>query len=67
MRSRSITLLYLFFAFVFVGISSAQTSRGSMQGAIKESAGAVAGTAAPAADQGAVNLTALKSSRAKAY
>jgi hypothetical protein len=59
MGSRSIAVLYVFFAFVFVCISSAQTSRGSMQGPITGSAGAVAGTAVPAADQGAVNLTAL--------
>jgi hypothetical protein len=59
LRSRSIVILYAFFAFFFVCISSAQTSSGSTQGAITDSAGTVAGTAAPAADQGAVNLTAL--------
>jgi hypothetical protein len=52
-------VLYVFFAFIFVCISSAQTYRGSMQGTMIDSASAVAGTAAPATDPGAVNLTAL--------
>ena len=59
MRSRSMAVLYLFFAFIFVCISSAQTFHGSMQGTITDSAGAAAGTAAPFTDPGAVNLTAL--------
>jgi hypothetical protein len=65
MRSRLIAVLYVFFAFIFVCISSAQTFRGSIQGTITDSTGAaipgkanenapgatgaVAGTAAPAA------------------
>jgi hypothetical protein len=64
MRSRS-TVLYVIFAFAFVCISSAQTSRGNTQGAIADSASAVAGTAAPAADQGTVNLNALVSALLK--
>ena len=75
MRSRLIAVLYVFFAFIFVCISSAQTFRGSIQGTITDSTGAaipgkanenapdatgaVAGTAAPAAAIDAVNLTAL--------
>ena len=65
MRSRLIAVLYVFFAFIFVCISSAQTFRGSIKGTITDSTaaaiagkanenapgatGAVAGTAAPAA------------------
>jgi hypothetical protein len=59
MRSRSIALLYVFFAFIFVCISGAQTYRGSMQDTIPNSASAVAGTAAPATDPDNVNLTGL--------
>ena len=59
MRSRSIAALCVFFAFIFVCISSAQTYRGRMQDTIPDSASAVAGTAAPATDPDAVNLTVL--------
>ncbi len=75
MRSRLIAVLYVFFAFIFVCISSAQTFRGSIQGTTADSTSAAipgkasenasgatsaaAGTSAPAADPGAVNLTAL--------
>ena len=40
MRSRSSAVLYLFFAFIFVSTSNAQTFRGSIQGTITDSTGA---------------------------
>jgi len=40
MRSRSIALLYVLFAFIFVCSSSAQSFRGSIQGTVTDSTGA---------------------------